>query len=74
MDKILAIGFIKKVMYFAWLENMVMVKKSNEKCGMYMDFIYLNKDCLKDNYHLLKIDRLVKSSVGFKYLSFLYAN
>jgi hypothetical protein len=69
MDKLLAIGFIREVMYFAWLKNMVVVKKSNEKCWMCMDFTYLNKDCLNDNYYLLKIDRLVKSFTGFEYLA-----
>lgn len=34
VDKLFQAGFIREIMYPQWLENMVMVKKSNEKWRM----------------------------------------
>lgn len=39
-----------------------------------MDFIYLNKMCLNDNFPLPKIDRLIDFTIDFKYLSSLDDN
>jgi len=74
MDKLLLVGFIKEVMYPAWLKKLIMVKKSNNKWQICVDFIDLNKVCLKDNYHFANINQLVDSPVGFEYLSFLDSN
>ena len=46
-------GFIREVYYPDWLANMVMVKKTNRKWRMCMDFTDLNKACPKDSYPLL---------------------
>jgi len=67
------VGFIKKARYTTWLANMVMVKKSNGKWRMYVDYTDLNKACPKDSYPLLSIDRLVDGAIGHIILSFLYA-
>jgi transcription antitermination factor NusA-like protein len=74
VDKILVASFIREVLYPAWLVNVVMVKKSNDKCWMCVDFIDLNKAYSKDSYSLLKIDHLVDATVGFEFLSSLNAN
>ena len=38
-----------------------------------MDFMDLNKACLKDSFPLLRIDRLVDSTAGHKLLTFMNA-
>ena len=52
---------------------MVLVKKSNGKWRMCVDFTDLNKACPKDSYPLPSIDALVDSASGCKLLSFLDA-
>ena len=48
-----------------------MVKKTNGKWRMCVDFTDLNKACPKDSYPLLRINQLVDSTVGHKLLSFM---
>ncbi|XP_075665208.1 uncharacterized protein LOC142634839 [Castanea sativa] len=43
VEKLLETGFIREVFYLDWLENVVMVKKSNSKWRMCVDFTDLNK-------------------------------
>ena len=50
-----------------------MVKKSNGKWRMCVDFIDLNKICPKDSFPLPRIDQLVDLTVGHKLLSFVDA-
>ncbi|KAJ6860443.1 hypothetical protein NC651_036740 [Populus alba x Populus x berolinensis] len=59
--------------YPEWLANIVMVKKANEKWRMCVDFKDLNEACLKDDYPLSKIDRLVDLTAGYEFLSSLDA-
>ena len=42
VEKLLTAIFIREVYYPEWLANVVMVKKSNEKWSMCVDFIDLN--------------------------------
>ena len=56
VEKLLTIGFIQEVYYPEWLANVVMVKKSNGKWRMCVDFIDLNNACPKDSFPLPKID------------------
>ena len=49
VDKLLAANFIREVFYPDWLANVVMVKKTNGKWRMCVDFINLNKACPKDS-------------------------
>jgi hypothetical protein len=71
VDKLLTASFIREVYYPEWLANVVMVKKSNGKWWMCIDFTDLNKACPKDSYPLLRIDQLVDSMAGHKLLSFM---
>ena len=73
VEKLLEAGFIREVFYLDWLANMVMVKKSNGKWRMCVDFINLNKACPKDSFPLLRINQLVDSTIGHKLLSFMDA-
>jgi hypothetical protein len=61
------------VQYPKWLANVVLVKKSNGKWRMCVDFSDLNKACLKDNFPLPRIDLLVDSTSRHELLSFMDA-
>ena len=71
--KLLAAGHIREIQYAEWLANVVLVKKSNGKWQMCVDFTNLNKACPKDSYPLPSIDALVDSASGCKLFSFLDA-
>ena len=66
-------GFIREVYYPNWLANVVLVKKTNRKLRMCVDFIDLNKACLKDSFPLSRIDQLVDSIARYKLLMFMDA-
>ena len=59
--KLLEVDFIREVYYPDWLAKIVMVKKANGKWRMCVDFIYLNKACLKNSYPLPRVEVLVDS-------------
>ena len=69
--KLLEADFIQEVYYPDWLANVVMVKKANGKWRMCVDFIDLNRACLKDSYPLPRIDTLVDSTARHELLSFV---
>lgn len=73
VDKLLKARFIQGVTYPNWIANVVLVKKSNEKWRMCVDFIDLNKSFLKDSFPLLRIDALVDSTFGHTLFSFMDA-
>ena len=50
-----------------------MVKKTNGKWRMCVNFIDLNKACPKDSYPLPHINQLVDSTIGHQLLSFMDA-
>ena len=47
VNKLLAAGFIREVYYPDWLVNVVLMKKTNGKWRMCVDFTDLNKACPK---------------------------
>ena len=73
VEKLLKAQFIQKVYYPEWLANVVLVKKSNGKWRMCVDFINLNKACPKDSFPLLRIDALIDSTSKYELLSFMNA-
>ena len=73
VTKLLTAGFIREVYYPDWLANVVLVKKTNGKWRMCVDFTDLNKECLKDSFPLPRIDQLVDSTAGHKLLTFMDA-
>ena len=73
VEKQLEVNFIREVFYPDWLANVVMVKKSNGKWRMCVDFIDLNKACPKDSFLLPRIDQLADSIARHKLLSFMDA-
>ncbi|CAJ2652721.1 unnamed protein product [Trifolium pratense] len=70
---LLEANFISEARYTTWLSNIVLVKKSNGKWHMCVDYTDLNRACPKDAYPLPNIDKLVDNSSGFKLLSFMDA-
>ena len=64
---------IKEVFYPEWLTNTVVVKKKSGKWQVCVDFMDLNKACLKDPFPMPKIDQLVNATVGHPRMSFLDA-
>ena len=73
VEKLLTTGFIQEVYYPKWLANVVMVKKSNGKWRMCVDFTDLNNACPKDSFPLPRIDQLFDSTVGHELLTFMDA-
>jgi len=71
--KLLSVGHIREIQYPEWLANVVLVKKSNGKWCMCVDFTDLNNACPKDSYPLPNIDTLVDYASGRGMLSFLDA-
>ena len=66
-------GAIKEVFYPEWLANTVVVKKKNGKWRVCVDFMDLNKACLKDSFPMPRIDQLVDATAGHPQMSFLDA-
>jgi hypothetical protein len=73
VNKLLDVGSIREIQYSHWLSNVVIVKKSNGKWRTCTDYTDLNKACPKDPFPLLCNDKLLDSSAGYRYLSFLDA-
>ena len=71
VNKLLTANFIREVHYPKWLANVVMVKKTNGKWRMWVDFTNLNQAYPKDSFPLPKIDQLVDSIVKHKLLIFM---
>jgi len=69
----LKIYSLRKAHYTIWLTNVVMVKKSNGKWRMCVDYTDLSKACPKDSYPLSSIDRLVDGVTYHTILGFLDA-
>ncbi|XP_016185471.1 uncharacterized protein LOC107627125 [Arachis ipaensis] len=73
VKKLITANFIRKIRFTTWLANVVMVKNSNGKWRMCVDFTDLNKARPKDAYPLPCIDTLVDNSCGYGSLSFMDA-
>ncbi|XP_059428521.1 uncharacterized protein LOC132162283 [Corylus avellana] len=82
VEKLFRAQFIEEVHYPDWLANVVLVKKSNGKWRMCVDFTDLNKACPKDSFplpcwqlwnNMPRIDALVDSTSGYGLLSFMDA-
>ena len=71
VDKLLKAKFIKEAHYPEWLDDVVMVRKQNEKWRICIDYTKLNKSCPKDSFPLPRINQLVDTIAGHKLLNFM---
>jgi hypothetical protein len=71
VQRLLDAGFIREVVYAQCLSNVVMVKKKNEKWQMCTDFMNLNKCCPKDDFPLLRLDKIIDSVVASEMMALL---
>ena len=73
VEKLLTTKFIREVPYPEWLTNVVMVKKSNGKWRIYIDYTDLNKACPKNSFPIPRIDQLVDTTAGHELFNFMDA-
>ena len=67
------VGVIKEVFFPEWLANTVVVRKKNGKWRVCVDFMDLNRACLKELFPMPKVDQLVDATYGHPRMSFLDA-
>jgi hypothetical protein len=74
INRLLEAKFIREIKEATWLSPPVMVEKKDTKIyGMCINFMALNKHCLKDYFPLPQIDQIIDSTTGCKRLLFLDA-
>ena len=71
VKRMLTAKVIREVACPEWLANTLMVKKSNSKWRMCIDFTDLNKACPKDEFPLPRIDSLVDAAATLELISLL---
>ncbi|XP_028110276.1 uncharacterized protein LOC114308806 [Camellia sinensis] len=71
VDKLLEVRTIREVTYPIGLSDTVVVKKKTGSWHVCVDFIDLNKACLKDCFALLQINQLVDAIAQHQRMSFL---
>jgi hypothetical protein len=71
VKRLLSARVIREVTYLEWTANTVMVKKANGKWRMCIDFTYLNKACLKNEFPLPRIDSLMDAAATSELMSLL---
>ncbi|GKV01720.1 hypothetical protein SLEP1_g14261 [Rubroshorea leprosula] len=73
VEKLLQVGFVRKVDYCKWVANLVLVKKANGKWRMCIDYTNLNQAYPKDCCPMPSINKLVETASGNERLSLLDA-
>jgi hypothetical protein len=71
IKRLLSVEVIREVTYPEWLANTVMVKKANKKWRMCINFIDLNKACLKEEFPLPRIDALIDATATSEFMTLL---
>lgn len=62
VDKLRESRIVRPVRYPKWLTNVVMIRKTDARWHMCVDFTNLKAACLKDCYSLPSVDHVDKSS------------
>ena len=73
VGKLLQAKAIKEVEYPEWLDNVVLVKKENDKWRLCNNFTDINRACPKDSFPLPRIDLIVDATASHELLSFMDA-
>jgi hypothetical protein len=71
VKRLLNAGVVRNIAYLEWITNTVMVKKSNGKWRMCIDFTDFNKACPKDEFALPKIDSPIDAAATSELMSLL---
>ena len=71
VEKQWKVKFLEVIEDTQWLANVVPIPKKNGKVRMCVDYIDLNKACLKNNFFLPHIDTLVDSAASSAMYSFM---
>lgn len=71
IKKLFEAKIIVTLMFSKWLDNLVPVRKNNGEIRICIDFRNLNKESLKDNYPLPKMDHVLRNIVGSQRMSML---
>lgn len=73
VGKLSDVGFITETKYPTWLANIVLVRKSNNRWRMCVDFSDMNTVYSKEPYPLPYVDLHINESSGYHILSFMDA-
>jgi hypothetical protein len=71
VQRLLDSGFIREVVYPQWLANVVIVRKKNGTWWMCIHFIDLNRCCSKDDFALMRIDKIIDSATSCEMMALL---
>jgi hypothetical protein len=71
VKKLLDEKIIIPLRYSEWVDNLVPVRKKNDKIRLRVDFRNLNQSSLKDNYPLPKMDHVLEKVVGDNRISMI---
>ena len=71
IKKLLKAKIIVPLRYSEWVANLVPVRKKNGEIRLCVDFRNLNRESLKDNYPLTKMDHILQKVVGASQMSMM---
>ena len=69
IKKLFNAKIIVTLIFSKWVENLVRVRKKNGEIRLGIDFIYLNKVSLKDNYPFPKMEHILQKVVRSRRIS-----
>ena len=73
VNKLLQVDAIREVEYPKWLAKVVLVKKSNGKWRLCINFTDIKRACPKDSFPLPRINLIVDATTGHELLSIMDA-
>ena len=73
VNKLLQVDAIREVEYPKWLAKVVLVKKSNGKWQLCINFTDIKRACPKDSFPLPRINLIVDATTGHELLSIMDA-
>ena len=71
VGKLFQANAIREVEYPEWLDNVVLIKKANDKWRLCIDFTDINRACPKDSFPLPRIDLIMDATAGHELLIFM---
>jgi len=71
IENLKKVGIIFSITHLEWLSNLVVVRKKNGEILLCIDFRYLNREKIKDNYQLPNMEMLLQQVIGSALISLL---